>query len=216
MADGFIFYASFFEALSDLDDSTQLQAYQAICKYALTGEVMELTGAASAVFKLVKPQIDANARRRANGKRGGRPKQEESKEEANDNQKETKKKPNRNQTETKCEPKVKEKVKEKEKEKDIKHKRGALGNVLLTDDEYNRLAVDYGEALRDECIVFLDEYIAEKGYKSKSHNLAIRRWVASAVEERKTRAKPRRGVVTPMLAHGDDYDAIVKQMAKGG
>lgn len=62
-----------------------------------------------------------------------------------------------------------------------KYRHGEYKNVLLTDDEYNRLAMDYGETLRDKAIAYLDIYIGEKDYKSKSHNLAIRRWVIDAV-----------------------------------
>lgn len=56
---------------------------------------------------------------------------------------------------------------------------GIYGNVKLTEDEYKKLG-----DLRGEYVLFLDEYIEEKGYKSKNHNLAIRRWVIKAVEER--------------------------------
>lgn len=69
------------------------------------------------------------------------------------------------------------------KEKKVKHKHGEYQHVLLTDDEFNKLATDYGENVRDRAITFLDEYIEEKGYKSKSHNLAIRRWVIDAVKK---------------------------------
>ena len=33
-------------------------------------------------------------------------------------------------------------------------------------------------------ITFLDAYIEEKGYKSKNHNLAIRRWVMDAIKDK--------------------------------
>ena len=72
----------------------------------------------------------------------------------------------------------------KKPRKNQKHKYGEHGRVLLTDSEFDRLAEDYGTDLRDEAITFLDAYIAEKGYKSQSHNLAIRRWVVDAVKER--------------------------------
>lgn len=72
-------------------------------------------------------------------------------------------------------------------EKEEKETFGEYRNVKLTDSEYNRLAGDYGEDLRNEAIKFFDEYIEEKGYKSKSHNLAIRRWVIDAVKERAAR-----------------------------
>lgn len=65
-----------------------------------------------------------------------------------------------------------------------KHKHGEYGRVLLTDKEYNRLIQDYGQDMTDRAITFFDVYIAEKGYKSKSHNLAMRRWVFDAIKER--------------------------------
>lgn len=58
MTDGFIFYASFYEAITELEDHDQLAVYRAICEYALNGNEPELTGVASAMFKLMKPQID--------------------------------------------------------------------------------------------------------------------------------------------------------------
>ena len=219
MTEGFIFYQSFYDAINDLDDADQLIVYRAICEYGLTGEEPELSGVASAMFKLIKPQIDANAKRRENGKKGGRPQNKETEEKPNENQTETKDKPNHNQTITEVKPKekekekVKEKVKDKakdkdkakgnDKEKDCKEKASPKGdakkkfphgeyqNVLLTDDEFIRLANDLGQGLRDECIKFLDEYIEEKGYKSKSHNLSIRRWVVGAVNEHKKKASPK-------------------------
>jgi len=68
-------------------------------------------------------------------------------------------------------------------DKTVKHKHGDFQHVLLTENEFAKLANDFGVELRDKAIKFLDEYIEEKGYKSKSHNLAIRRWVIDAVKE---------------------------------
>ena len=76
-----------------------------------------------------------------------------------------------------------------EKEKEKKQKKKAYGennNVKLTDDEYNRLCNDYGQEKTRKAIDFLDLYIEEKGYKTKSHNLTLRRWVFNAVDEKKT------------------------------
>lgn len=66
---------------------------------------------------------------------------------------------------------------------------GTYGNVKLTQEEFDRLCTEYGEQETTKAINYLDEYIEEKGYKSKSHNLAIRRWVFDAVKERQ-RKKP--------------------------
>ena len=84
--------------------------------------------------------------------------------------------------------------KDKEEDKDNKkkkHKHGEYQNVLLTESEFEKLAKDFSADLRDKAISFLDAYIEEKGYKSKSHNLAIRRWVMEAVKENE--AKPKYG-----------------------
>lgn len=69
------------------------------------------------------------------------------------------------------------------KKKAEKHKYGEYLNVLLTDTEYENLANSFGIEKRDKAIKFLDEYIEEKGYKSKSHNLSIRRWVMDAISK---------------------------------
>ena len=62
---------------------------------------------------------------------------------------------------------------------------GSFQNVLLTEEEYERLKSEFDCAA--DAIEFLSAYIAEKGYKSKSHNLAIRRWVIDAVRKKKPR-----------------------------
>lgn len=70
-----------------------------------------------------------------------------------------------------------------------KHKYGECQKVLLTDEELQQLQIDYDEVAVKKAIRFLDEYIAEKGYKSKSHYLAIKRWVMDAVNERQKAGK---------------------------
>ena len=61
---------------------------------------------------------------------------------------------------------------------------GEYKHVRLTRNEMDRLVNDYGSKEVSKAIKLLDEYIEEKGYKSKSHNLALRRWVFDAVQER--------------------------------
>lgn len=82
---------------------------------------------------------------------------------------------------------ISSKEKEINKEKEVKHKHGEYKNVLLTDSELERLNKDYGEDQTKEAIIYLDRYIEMKGYKAKSHNLAIRDWVFDAVKEKKQR-----------------------------
>lgn len=64
-----------------------------------------------------------------------------------------------------------------------KHKYGQFKNVLLTDEEYSKLLADYENG--NEAIDYMSEYIEMKGYKAKSHYLAIRKWVFDAIKREK-------------------------------
>ena len=58
--------------------------------------------------------------------------------------------------------------------KPIKHKYGEYSNVLLTDDELQKLKNEYSDW--SERIERLSSYIASKGAKYKSHYATIRNW----------------------------------------
>ena len=94
MRDSFVFYRSFFESFDGLSKKDKLLLFDAICNYALNDIEPQLGGVPLAMFKLLKPQLDANNRRYENGCKGGRPKKTE--EKPNDNQNKTKRKPNVN------------------------------------------------------------------------------------------------------------------------
>ena len=75
MKESFIFYASFYKAIEELDEKKQLKLYKSIMKLALENEENEkLTGIEKAIFELIKPQILANNKRYEDGQKGGRPK----------------------------------------------------------------------------------------------------------------------------------------------
>lgn len=93
--ESFIFYRSFIDAIGKMPPKEYKETMQAIAMYALDGiEPAGLGRFADMAFALIKPQLDANAKRFENGCKGGRPK-------ANENQTETETKPKRNQKETK-------------------------------------------------------------------------------------------------------------------
>ena len=74
MKESFIFYASFYKAIEELDEKKQLKLYKSIMKLALENEENEkLTGIEKAIFELIKPQILANNKRYEDGQKGGRP-----------------------------------------------------------------------------------------------------------------------------------------------
>ena len=62
-----------------------------------------------------------------------------------------------------------------------KHKYGEYKHVLLKDEELQKLQQDYSNW--KQLITYLDEYIEMKGYKAKSHYLAIKKWVVDAVKK---------------------------------
>jgi hypothetical protein len=65
--DSFIFYRSFYDAISDLTEHQQLEVYKAIFEYSLNFNEVELIGVSSTVFKLIKPNLEANNKRYLNG-----------------------------------------------------------------------------------------------------------------------------------------------------
>lgn len=73
---------------------------------------------------------------------------------------------------------------DKNDKNDNKKSYGTFKNVKLTELEFNKLSLDYPKLNMSDLIQFFDNYIEEKGYKSKSHNLAIRRWVIDAYQKR--------------------------------
>ena len=69
----FVFYDSFYQAMSYLNDKEKIQYIEAICNYSLFDITIEMDLKIEAMFALIKPQIDANIKKRENGKKGGRP-----------------------------------------------------------------------------------------------------------------------------------------------
>ena len=74
MADLFVFYRSFWDAINEMDDAEQLEMFHALCRYALDEADPNFSSPIQrAVFAVIKPVIDANVTSRETGKRGGRP-----------------------------------------------------------------------------------------------------------------------------------------------
>lgn len=70
--DGFIFYASFLEAVKELPSEVREETILTILEYGISGIELEPSNPITkAIFMLVKPQIDANYKRYENGKKGG-------------------------------------------------------------------------------------------------------------------------------------------------
>lgn len=99
----FLFYSSYFEAISELSDEEQGSIYKAIIDYGIANiEPENLTPTGKMCFKLIKPTIDASLKRYdasiQNGRKGGRPPKNLSGSEENLNK--TQWKPSENLVET--------------------------------------------------------------------------------------------------------------------
>ena len=103
--------------------------------------------------------------------------------------------------------------KKSKSDKTVKHKHGEYQHVLLTDNEYENLGNAFGSDMREKAIKFLDEYIEDKGYKSKSHNMAIRRWVIDAVKEKEQ--KQNKGRKEPVPSWMNKKSSAEKYMDYG-
>jgi len=119
MRESVVFYRSFYESIAELPDNDRLAVYDALFQYALDDKDPDLSGVPLAIFKLMKPQVDANNRKYENGKKGGRKK-------ANQNQNETKTKPKRNQKQTKGEANVNDNVNVNDNDNDNGNVKGTL------------------------------------------------------------------------------------------
>lgn len=81
------------------------------------------------------------------------------------------------------------KVKESEdKPHSPKKTYGEFKNVLLSDDEYNLLAKQFGNP--EQLIKRLDEYKEQSGKQYNSDYMAIRKWVVEAVKEDEAKKPP--------------------------
>lgn len=139
MKESIIIYRSFYEAIKDLPKEQQADAWNAIFEYGLNQTEVQLSGIVSTVFKLVKPQLDANLKRYENGNKGGRPK----------NQTETKQEPNNNQTITKVEPNKNNNKNNNKNDKFIKPTQDQIREYMLEqrmNDESERF-YNYYEAI---------------------------------------------------------------------
>ena len=86
-------------------------------------------------------------------------------------------------------------------DKVVRKRCGEFRNVLLSDDEEEKLIDEFGIEFALRAIKFLDEYIEETGYKRKNHYLCIKRWVIDAAKEKE--AKDIKAGKVPKSRYGD-------------
>ena len=210
MNNSFVFYSSFYEALSELDDADRLAAYDAICRYSLTGEEPETAGIVRAIFLLVKPVIDANTERRENGKKGaefgslgGRPRKNPTGVIDKNPIGVTSENPTKT-PDVDVDEDVDVDIKRESvgKRKPERHKYGMYKNVLLSDEQMEKLQAEIPDYQR--YIEEVSEYVAKTGKGYKDYLAAIRSWHRKDQQQGKTRAAPNR--FNNFEQRQDDYD----------
>ena len=116
MRDSFVFYRSFKDSISELSDKDKLLIYEAICDFSLDFKEPNLEGFPKALFKLMRPVLEANIQRWKNGCNGGAPKGNKNAEKQNVTKVENnQKQPKNNLPRTKIQP---NKDKDVDKDKD--------------------------------------------------------------------------------------------------
>ena len=207
MRDGFVFYKNWAKALDILPPEEYKETLKAIFSYAMEDIEPDIDGFGASLFEMAKPVIDANNKRYADGKKGGRPPKKDSLEKEksvvseNENHRLSKEKPKEKE---KDKEKVKEKVKEKDKvndkEKEKENVKGVEGEkrkrfVPPTPEQVMDYAFEKGITINAEDFI---DYYASQGWKLSNGNpmkdwqAAARRW-AKRSEMDRPRSGTRRG-----------------------
>ena len=174
-------YARYLQTLAPFSDEERGRIMTAMLIYATTGESPTFVGNERFIWPTIQAQIDRDAavyqekcaKNRANGAKGGRPPKNQMVIPETERFLEKPKKANTN-TKTNTNRKTKSNDMEEDKPPS-RHKYGSYKNVLLTDEEYAKLQVEFpGDYLQR--IEWLSEYIASTGKSYKSHLATIRSW----------------------------------------
>lgn len=201
----FVLPTDLLDDLEDFSDDEVGKIFRAILIYTNETEEPEFDDRAmKVVFRHIKKYIDsANENydkkvqaNRVNGAKGGRPKKDAEENPKNptviEKTERFSEKPNKSHTETESESDI-ESVSEFECETDIEsvsececktdgaahtHTKsyGENKNVILSDEEYERLTERMGESKRSEYIEKLSDYMASTGKKYQSHYATICSW----------------------------------------
>lgn len=191
----FLLYKDFKSTIDILTDEQAGKLIKGVFSY-VNGRIEPnfTDGMLIVAFNVLKAQLERDLvkykviveRNQTNGAKGGRPKN-------NPDEKEKPKKPSglngnpKNPSEPKKADSDSDSVRDSDiDKKNMKHKYGEFKNVLLTNDEYEKIKTsftDYNEKIEN-----LSMYIKSKGAKYKSHYATILNW---SRKENKTEVKER-------------------------
>ena len=187
------FFAEMDEVISKLSLEEAGMVYAACVKYCATGEIPEISEKAEMVFLMLKREFDAekshieevsknrshkktsvpNEPNVPNGTNG--PEEKESIPSPLSPSLSSPEPPSNTPPIIPQPLKEKESRTKKKSEPKPRHKHGEYGHVLLTDEEFDHLAADFGQGERDFQIQMMDEYAELNRKNYDNWNLAIRK-----------------------------------------
>ena len=208
--DSFVFYRSFYEGLSALNDADRLACYDAIAKYGLDG-VADAEGVPAAVLALVKPILDANNRKVESGRKGG---------EANNKQSEAKPKQieaSKKQSEakgkqTEANGKLNEKCEMRNVKGEIKKDSTRAREKPPTVEEVRSYCQERNNSVDPQR--FVDYYEPQKWRKANGQPVADWKACVRTWEKGETKTSPRPKSFQNQRVY--DYDALEKKLIAAG
>lgn len=201
-------YARYLDTLEPYTDAERGRIMTAMLSYSVYGEIPAFEGNEKFIWPTIKAQIDRDTeayqkrceKNRANGAKGGRPKNQtetektewfsEEPKEANTNTN-TKTNTNTNtstNTSTNNTGTADSDESNPPAKKPVKHKHGEYSNVLLTDEELEKLKTDFPDWF--ERIERLSAYMASTGKPYKSHYATIRNWARKDQNQPTVQSRP--------------------------
>ena len=206
MNESFVFYRSFAEAMAELPAEQYKAVMVALSAYALDGTLPEdMDPVAKGFFLLMKPQIDANEKRRESGRKGAGAKwQNDGKAMANDG----KAMANRCETMANANANANVNVNVKEKDTKVSQKKSSAFHKP-TVDEVRSYCIERRNNVDPERFV---DFYESKGWRvgdqsMKDWKAAVRSW------EARDKAKPPNSAG---IQRGIDYDAVLRQKSAAG
>lgn len=203
----FIVYHSYRECIEDLTDEEVGKLFKAMLEYSQKGEVPEMAKPLKVAFRFIRLQMDADEekytnecnRRSAAGAKGGAPRGNQNARKNKQKQAEVvlEKMKQAEQTDDEDENEVLPDGNKKEREKEgaaAKERNGDYGiygefkKVMLTEEEYAKLAERIGKSSREDYIARLDGWLAE-GHAKKNHYVTILNWWRRNENERREKEK---------------------------
>lgn len=192
MRDQFTFSRTFWEAISPLPKTVQVEAIMAMAAYALDDvEPDGLSPMAAALFLLVRPSLDASAKMSAGSKKRAQKRKSQAPEAPATEEPTPQEAPKQEPATEDPAPAEEPLAPPKKPPAPPKKARAPYGWVKLTDAEYERLCRDLGEAEATYWIRLVDE-MAQSTYNKngwKDWNLTVRRAAREKWGSRRTADK---------------------------